>query len=408
MIKGNIKERLKSYKECNGTFSLYYIISSIVIFAVCAAFITKKSDNSQIVGAIYWSIFSGVAALFHYKYNDYIISLNGVFNVACIFFFKFYYLPLIYILSYIIYIIIFKIRNPGKDGNINDEEDYIFNLANTIIVGVIINGMFNFLAGGNVHPLNTKLPILLIICAAEFLLSDLFIAIANWHNSDSKFIDLYTLFIKQLYIISLMNIPIELVIAVMYLDYGISGLILSSSYIFIYQYANHKESQLHEETDRSYTDVLTGVKNKKYYLEKVPAEFESTAAILFIDFNNFKQINDTYGHEIGDEVIILASNILKKATRDVDDIIRFGGDEFVIIVNNGTRQICKDIISRMIEASKKQHFIKKEIDLELHMCIGISLSPEEGSNKDGLFEKADKKLYKSKENKSQYIVSYTF
>ena len=87
----------------------------------------------------------------------------------------------------------------------------------------------------------------------------------------------------------------------------------------------------------SYKDSLTGLYNRRYFHEILDIEFKrirrdnSFISLLFIDVDNFKRINDTYGHKYGDHVLVKLSNILKKEIRDVDIVSRWGGEELLLL-----------------------------------------------------------------------------
>ena len=114
-------------------------------------------------------------------------------------------------------------------------------------------------------------------------------------------------------------------------------LILVMGYIisFIIAYSvNSIENKLKYAKEEVFIDKLTGVRNRKY-LDEIQNMFiknNTTYTVIYIDLNNFKFVNDTYGHNIGDELLIIFTDRVKSTIRDTDYIIRMGGDEFVIIL----------------------------------------------------------------------------
>lgn len=161
-----------------------------------------------------------------------------------------------------------------------------------------------------------------------------------------------------------------------------------------------------------YTDELTKIHNRRYLKEVVPghlarAEDEGyTVAIYMIDLDKFKGINDTYGHGIGDQALKLFSKVLKEASEDKGDAIRYAGDEFVLILfrqdKKEARQFGMDILEKLKETPLKV----KDKELTLSCSIGVSLFPKDGKILKTLFEKADEALYMAKDRGRGTVVVF--
>ncbi len=121
-------------------------------------------------------------------------------------------------------------------------------------------------------------------------------------------------------------------------------------------------------------------------------------ALLFIDLDHFKQINDQYGHEMGDYVLKIVSDRMNLSVRDSNIVARMGGDEFVIILNDLTN---KEQVIPVIERLLKS--LKESISFGNHECsigasIGISIYPGDGDDVDTLTRKADMAMYEIKKS----------
>jgi len=164
-----------------------------------------------------------------------------------------------------------------------------------------------------------------------------------------------------------------------------------------------------KETDRlehlAHYDQLTEVPNRYLLLDRVKhliAQSErnkSTFALLYIDVDNFKSINDTNGHAFGDQVLIETASRLKEFIRNSDTVARIGGDEFVLLLENISN---KHDISKMIQALNKtftKPIIIKDIKLMVSCSIGVAIYPDEGTTTDTLLTTADKAMYKEKQKR---------
>ena len=154
--------------------------------------------------------------------------------------------------------------------------------------------------------------------------------------------------------------------------------------------------------DLIYFDLLTGLNNRFSIFQIIDnvinyEEIQGIMAVMFLDVDNFKNINDTYGHDIGDEVIKIIGGKLKKYENDNISIGRFGGDEFLIMIKN---QIEIQDISDFVEAIQKEvaeQIVYGNITLFLTVSTGIALFSQKGDSRRELVKKADLALYKAKD-----------
>jgi len=160
--------------------------------------------------------------------------------------------------------------------------------------------------------------------------------------------------------------------------------------------------QVKELERNSNLDALTKVFNRRAlanYLEKICTR-ENTPYelhLLILDIDDFKTINDTHGHIAGDKILIFIANMLRRVLRDGDKIFRYGGEEFVIVLNRIDREKCIAITQRLLEMIRSNQLIYKGKSLNVTMSIGAT-QYYEGDTPDDIIARADKALYKSKRN----------
>ncbi len=155
---------------------------------------------------------------------------------------------------------------------------------------------------------------------------------------------------------------------------------------------------MQEDLKELYRDELTGVYNRRYLnliLERELARtrrYGDTLSILILDLDNFKEINDAYGHLEGDKSLIKFAGILRESARDADTIVRYGGDEFVIIAPStnydGAYTLAKRILNNLAKVNTPIG--------PLSASIGIATYPDNGTDFKSLFEYADRCLYDAK------------
>ncbi len=156
-------------------------------------------------------------------------------------------------------------------------------------------------------------------------------------------------------------------------------------------------------------DVLTGLPNRRSLLEDSQKLLSNNSgkklALLFIDMDNFKYINDTLGHEFGDELINKASQRLKMALNGLGILYRLGGDEFILLIHDIENQFeAEEIIYQVIQSFKDEFEIRNSV-LHITFSIGAALYPEHGNCIEDLIKCADIAMYKAKEQgKNRYVL----
>ena len=146
-------------------------------------------------------------------------------------------------------------------------------------------------------------------------------------------------------------------------------------------------------------DSLTDLPNRRLFFDRFNQAFargkryQHIIALLYIDLDSFKPINDTYGHEVGDQVLIETAKRIKGCLRESDTAARLGGDEFAVVL-----QDVKQINNAAVVAEKLIHVLTQPIVLENKVCqvgisLGISIYPNDGQDTNTLLNKADAAMY---------------
>ena len=159
----------------------------------------------------------------------------------------------------------------------------------------------------------------------------------------------------------------------------------------------------------AYTDIMTGIYNKSGTEKKIFEELnkKNQKALFMIDLDNFKQMNDTMGHAVGDSVLIEVSNRLSSIFRNRDVVGRVGGDEFIALITE-----CED--SSVVEARAKEILrtikvvrTKGDVKVTVTCSVGVAIYPMHGKNFEELYRAADKAMYKIKNNKKDGYQIYS-
>ncbi len=165
---------------------------------------------------------------------------------------------------------------------------------------------------------------------------------------------------------------------------------------------------------QAHHDSLTGLSNRTLFIDRLGQSIkkahrsESKVAVLFIDLDNFKEINDSFGHSFGDEVLKAVTRRLLAIIRRTDTLARIGGDEFAMIIDDDLKasEVIIDIVHGMMQIMREPFVIKRH-SLYMTLSIGISLYPEDGAVADILLKNADAAMHRSKEEGRNTYQFYT-
>jgi diguanylate cyclase (GGDEF)-like protein len=161
---------------------------------------------------------------------------------------------------------------------------------------------------------------------------------------------------------------------------------------------------LHEEAQRlSITDGLTGLWNYRYFTMSVTKEIERASrfgrplALLMLDLDHFKDVNDSYGHQRGDAVLVELASRIRAEARDVDTVARYGGEEIVVVLPETDETGARQAAERFCNAVRRKPFGEPGLPaIRLTISAGVAVYPFHGSTASSLLACADAALYEAK------------
>lgn len=158
----------------------------------------------------------------------------------------------------------------------------------------------------------------------------------------------------------------------------------------------------------AYHDSLTGLPNRAYleksfdYLLQQAWQSGQRLAVLFIDLNGFKFVNDNLGHQAGDRLLKMIAARMKESVRDRDLLARVGGDEFIVVLRGGNHQEFTGVAERIVNRFNDPFSLEGHL-VPITLSLGISVYPEHGSTLDELLEKSDHAMYVAKQRGDNQI-----
>ena len=154
----------------------------------------------------------------------------------------------------------------------------------------------------------------------------------------------------------------------------------------------------------SITDSLTGIHNRRHFFDasnrliSIAKREKIETSLIMIDIDHFKDVNDTYGHQFGDIVLIKMAEEIRKVIREGDVFARVGGEEFAILLHNSSLSDAKLIAQKIRIMIKKTEFTDKETSMNITLSMGVACLDSSNKTLENLYKAADERLYEAKES----------
>ena len=149
-------------------------------------------------------------------------------------------------------------------------------------------------------------------------------------------------------------------------------------------------------------DALTGLPNRMLLMDRLKQLLarmlrqDKLLAVMYLDLNDFKQVNDTYGHEVGDHLLKFVAERLKAAVRVEDTVARMSGDEFIILIESGENREPLEAVCHKIQQKLSDGFMIDGQMIRVRTSIGIAIFPEDGDSPEDLIKQADMRMFADK------------
>ena len=227
------------------------------------------------------------------------------------------------------------------------------------------------------------------------------------HNREGEDLLLLTTYNRKFHFVSVTSVAYEKLYLDLYerLNYFLLGIVLFYIFTLYFYIINHKrdKKQTNELIWTANHDTLTKLPNR-YFLKQKTEHWNTLHrhySALFMDLNNFKSINDNYGHPFGDKLLIIIAKRLQSLMKEHEYVIRQGGDEFIILTPREKHEV--NPFAQHIIHILNEIVTIDNITVYPKITIGIAHYPEDADNIDVLLSKADMALYKAKENKLGFL-----
>ncbi|ODC03053.1 hypothetical protein BFW38_05325 [Terasakiispira papahanaumokuakeensis] len=188
------------------------------------------------------------------------------------------------------------------------------------------------------------------------------------------------------------------------------GMALGITWALSYLYEAKREEAIQQLQEQAARDPLTGLHNRLHLesifqqLSRYPMN-KHRLVLMLIDIDWFKAINDQYGHDIGDEVLVKVAEMLQRHTRNTDWLFRVGGEEFCIILPSTPKAEACVLAEQLRKAQAQEVMTTSQGTLETTISIGLACWPTEGKKLETLYRRADQRLYQAKRSGRNQVIS---
>ena len=189
---------------------------------------------------------------------------------------------------------------------------------------------------------------------------------------------------------------------------GVLELVLMTLYVSLFPLLRRVTTRLRGQVEQierlALYDVLTELANRRLFHDRLEQAFLSAQrsgngfALMLLDLDRFKEINDTLGHQTGDAVLVHLADRLKEVARASDTVARLGGDEFALVLLGAKDAASALFVAERIRRALEEPFVVEDLKLQLETSIGISIFPKHGTDAEQLLKRADVALYASKDS----------
>lgn len=169
--------------------------------------------------------------------------------------------------------------------------------------------------------------------------------------------------------------------------------------------------QLNEELERlATTDALTSAYNRRYFMSKLEEEvkrvrrYKRASSLMMIDVDHFKKINDTFGHDVGDHVLIALVKLLEEQVRQLDTVARIGGEEFAILMPETSEEDALILVNRLLDAARAAAITVADNTVRFTISIGCTEFDADTVDGEGILKMADMALYDAKRSGRDQVV----